>query len=327
MVEIDFEYIKVSTLLTKMLAQLSSNKQKDKHKLLEEMYTYLFGIRVEGNSEHYLMPLERPSKSRPSQPKLDHDQIRFLLIGGEPPIEDPAYRAVDLIGLCQLCQINLGMFMIGKHSKRSSEIALMIIQKMLLDPCYDHREEALDEFQDFNSQMEIYPSMSLDKHYMNHIKQRYLLRPENANPELRPNFALDIILVLKKYRTTLPLNQILAKTKHEQVIEKDLIAHQATMNSRLQIDTEQASSDDPYGSEDYGSEYDNEVDPIDKEEDDQGLGPKRSKTMKERKRVRNQRLAQADWAKMPTTWDQVDLESDIKYFNLVEGEAEENRIN
>ena len=30
---------------------------------------------------------------------------------------------------------------------------------------------------------------------------------------------------------------------------------------------------------------------------------------------------------MPATWDQVDLESDRKYFNLVEGEAEENRLN
>lgn len=30
---------------------------------------------------------------------------------------------------------------------------------------------------------------------------------------------------------------------------------------------------------------------------------------------------------MPTTWDQVDLTSDRKYFNLVEGEAEENRLN
>ena len=37
--------------------------------------------------------------------------------------------------------------------------------------------------------------------------------------------------------------------------------------------------------------------------------------------------AKAEWAKMPTTWDQVDLESDKKFFNLVEGEAEENRLN
>lgn len=64
--------------------------------------------------------------------------------------------------------------MIGKHSKRSSEIALLIIHKMLLDPCYDHREEALDEFQDFTSQMDIYRGMSLDKHYMNHVMKRFL---------------------------------------------------------------------------------------------------------------------------------------------------------
>ena len=121
-------------------------------------------------------------------------------------MEDPAFNSADLIGLCQLCQINLGMFRMSKQSKRSSEIALMIIHKMLLDPCYDHHEETRDEFQGFNSQMQIYPSMSLDKHFMNHAKKRYVYHPESANPDLRPNFALEVILILKSFRTTLPLN-------------------------------------------------------------------------------------------------------------------------
>ena len=30
---------------------------------------------------------------------------------------------------------------------------------------------------------------------------------------------------------------------------------------------------------------------------------------------------------MPSSWEQVDLDSDQKYFNLVEGDAEENRLN
>ena len=259
MVEIDFEYIKVSTHLTKALAKLSNNKQTDKHKLLEEMYKYLFGIELQGDSSNYLTPLERPSKMRPPQPKLDHDQIKFLLIGGEPPVEEDSFKALDFVGLCQLCQINLGMFMIGKHSKRSSEIALLIIHKMLLDPCYDHREEALDEFQDFTSQMDIYRGMSLDKHYMNHVMKRFLQYPKNANVDLRPNFALDVILVLKTFRTTLPLNQILAKLKHEQVIEKDIAAHQEAMKSRLnRLNTSQASSDSDYDPEDDSEELDSD---------------------------------------------------------------------
>lgn len=96
--------------------------------------------------------------------------------------------------------------MIGKHSKRSSEIALMIIHKMLLDKCYDHQEEALEEFKSFSSHDDIYRTMTLEKHYMNHKKQRHIVTPPNSNPELRPNFALEVICVLKSYRTTLPLN-------------------------------------------------------------------------------------------------------------------------
>jgi hypothetical protein len=51
------------------------------------------------------------------------------------------------------------------------------------------------------------------------------------------------------------------------------------------------------------------------------------KTKRDKRRRRHRMAALAEWAKMPTTWDQVDLESDKKFFNLVEGEAEENRLN
>lgn len=83
--------------------------------------------------------------------KLDHEQIRFLLIGGEPPVLDPPDVSSDIIGLCQMCEIKLGVFDFGRWSKRSSEIALFIIHKMLLDPNYNHREETQDEFTGFSS--------------------------------------------------------------------------------------------------------------------------------------------------------------------------------
>ena len=103
-----------------------------------------------GSDEHYLKPLERASKNRPRQAPLDHDQIKFLLIGGDPPVDNPDVNPSMIIGLCQLCEIKLGILDIRKWSKRSSEIALMIIHTMLLDPNYNHRDEAQDEFTTFD---------------------------------------------------------------------------------------------------------------------------------------------------------------------------------
>ena len=74
--------------------------------------------------------------------------MSFLLIGGKPPLDDlenvplSSASGSPIIGLCQLCEIKLGMFDLRKWSKRSSEIALIIIHTMLLDQNYDHREEA-----------------------------------------------------------------------------------------------------------------------------------------------------------------------------------------
>ena len=134
MVELD-DYVRVSNYLTRTLAKLSNPKQKGKYTILTELYKFLFGIEMAGSNEHFLMPLDRLSSNRPRQPKLDHEQIRFLLIGGEPPVDDPESQpsTTYIIGLCQLCEIKLGIFDIRKHSKRSSEIALFIIHKMLMD--------------------------------------------------------------------------------------------------------------------------------------------------------------------------------------------------
>lgn len=115
-------------------------------------------------------------------------------------LDPPENLSSEIIGLCHLCEIKLGMFDIRKWSKRSSEIALIIIHTMLLDPNYDHREEALDEFTSFSSQLEVYPAMDLDKHFNNHGTGRYLVRPPNSNLQLKPNFALEVILVLRSFR-------------------------------------------------------------------------------------------------------------------------------
>ena len=119
------------------------------------------------------------------------------------------------MGLCQLCEIKLGILDIRKWSKRSSEIALIIIHKMLLDPNYNHRDEAQDEFTSFSATLGIYSHMSLDKHFINHVLGRYLVRPPKANSECKPNFAVEVIHVLKSVRKTMPFSEILSKDKYQ----------------------------------------------------------------------------------------------------------------
>lgn len=235
MADID-EYMRVSNYLAKTLIKLSNEKQQDKYAILAELYKFIFGVPLEGDQEHYILPLEKVSANRPRQAKMDHEQIRFLLIGGDPPVEDPdaSQKApAYILGLCQLCEIKLGIFDIRKWSKRSSEISLIIIHKMLLDANYNHREECQDEFTSFSASMEVYPQMSLDKHFMNHVLGRFLTIPYNGNTELKPNFAIEVIHVLKSVRKTMQFSEILSKDKYQPQIERELEATKAAMQSRL----------------------------------------------------------------------------------------------
>jgi len=60
------------------------------------------------------------------------------MIGGEAAEDEDAPPGTNLTckGLCQLCEIKLGFFDFGKKSKRSSELALRIIHRMLTDRNY-----------------------------------------------------------------------------------------------------------------------------------------------------------------------------------------------
>ena len=68
---------------------------------------------------------------------MNYEQREYLLIGGEAPglEEDEA----EVIGLCQMCEINLPFLSVDK-SKRSSEIALIIIHRMLTGVAYKFRK-------------------------------------------------------------------------------------------------------------------------------------------------------------------------------------------
>jgi len=104
---------------------------------------------------------------------------------------------------------------------------------MLLDTNYDHRDEALDEFTSFSSQMDIYRHMSLDKHFINHVLGRYMTKPQNGNTEHRPNFAIEVIQVLKSVRKTMSLREIISKDKYMAQIEKELEATKSMVQGKL----------------------------------------------------------------------------------------------
>ena len=72
--------------------------------------------------------------------------------------------------------------------------------------------------------MEVYKQMSLDKHFINHVKDRYLTRPYGCNTNFKPNFAIEVIHVLKSVRKTMPFSEILAKDKYQAEIERELEA-------------------------------------------------------------------------------------------------------
>ena len=81
--------------------------------------------------------------------------------------------------------------------------------------------------------MDIYPSMDLDTHFNNHIKDRHLCRPHRCNVKVKPNFALEVIQVLKSVRKTMPFSEIIKKDKFRYVIEQAIEASKQEMESRL----------------------------------------------------------------------------------------------
>ena len=71
--------------------------------------------------------------------------------------------------------------------------------------------------------------MTLDKHFTNHILSRYMVRPQGANLDNKPNFAIEVIHVLKSVRKTMQFSEILSKDKYLEQIERELDATKAAM--------------------------------------------------------------------------------------------------
>ena len=108
--------------------------------------------------------------------------MQFLLVGGEPPGLDTLTLAREfkggycnkIIGLCQLCELVFGRFEF-KKSKRSSEVALIIIHVMLTDPNYKFSKHSQEVFVGLESKY--YRQLDFGKHYNNHIAQNFSWKP------------------------------------------------------------------------------------------------------------------------------------------------------
>ena len=95
--------------------------------------------------------------------------------------------------------------------------------------------------------------MSLDKHFINHVLGRYLCRPPGSSAETRPNYAVEVIQVLKSVRK-LHFSEILSKDKYVEQIERELEATKAKWQSKLDHLATQQEQDSGYGDEDFDSD-------------------------------------------------------------------------
>ena len=163
-------------------------EQEGKYKILYQLYNFIFGEEFEGGSR----------SRRGRQPYLTFEQREFLLIGGDAPgLEEDG--KVLIIGLCQLCEINLNFFDTRK-SKRSCELALIIIHKMLTDQNYSYLKEAQEDFMGFEAN--IYRGMDLDKHFINFQKKGNVIKQNDVSC----NYALDILWFIKSHQVNRPLD-------------------------------------------------------------------------------------------------------------------------
>lgn len=122
---------------------------------------------------------------------MSEDQIEFLYLGSEADVWDKISSVVEpkkdekLPGFLHTCGLKVkGVFKMGKKSKRSAELALKILHKMLNDPTYKFRSLAQKVFNRLTvDQLKI---MELGQQYQNHVEGNSRIKTEN-------NVALEMI--------------------------------------------------------------------------------------------------------------------------------------
>jgi hypothetical protein len=97
---------------------------------LEEIEKLIFGEKTKKKEIPYMY--------------MSDDQVEFLLLGSESPSFDDLCTVLkakpddNVRGLVQMCEVKVALFT-WRKSKRSSEMALRIIHRMISDPEYKLR--------------------------------------------------------------------------------------------------------------------------------------------------------------------------------------------
>lgn len=186
--------------------------QDHKYVILEEIEKIIFGepekkkSTKKGNEATYLY--------------MSDDQIEFLLLGSQSPSFEDLQSVIkasnddDLRGLVQVCEVKVGTFT-WRKSKRSSEMALKIIHRMITDPDYKLRSTVQRTFSGFG--LDDYKRMDLGKHYWNYVNG-------NCRMKLKENIAFEMIKFIKQRRLkdNLPLSEIIKKEKYVLRISEEL---------------------------------------------------------------------------------------------------------
>ena len=114
---------------------------------------------------------------------MSDDQVEFLLLGSESPSFDDLCTVLkakpddNVRGLVQMCEVKVALFT-WRKSKRSSEMALRIIHRMISDPDYKLRSTVQRTFSGLG--LDIYRQLDLGKHYWNKVKH---LEPKSESVE------------------------------------------------------------------------------------------------------------------------------------------------
>ena len=127
--------------LEEFMRQLNDPNQKAKYNILQKLELWIFGDSAE--DKYGMGHKKETKKSNHTPPKLDESRLEILLLGSE------SHSGAEG-GLCALCEVKLKFFTFSK-SKRSSELALIIIWRLIYENNFKYRKDAQSVFSGFES--------------------------------------------------------------------------------------------------------------------------------------------------------------------------------
>lgn len=177
--------------------------------------------------------------------KMTDEQIEFFLLGSEASSFEALREEMDaeeddlITGLMQVCKIKLGKYSLYK-SKRSSELAIRIISRMLTDPEYELKSNMQQVMS--NISIEQLKMLDLGKHHYNWHEGRNRLNAKDS-------FSLKIARYVHEVLNEHPLSDYVKKKKYEELILRDLEEHPELEERGSQGDGPEDKNERPTASE------------------------------------------------------------------------------